>query len=418
MPSPSALACVRCGTQYALDQYASDCAACRTADTPANLTLLFATAPGQGLDRDRLDAKPASLWRWAAFLPAEAKDAVSLGEGNTPLRPAPALGLGEVWIKDETRNPTWSFKDRLASVAVTMARRFGAKMIVSSSSGNAGAAAAAYAAKAGMPCIVFTFKAAAGALVTQMRAYGAMVVVAETPADRWRLQREGVRAFGWYPASPFFAPVVGSNPYGIEGYKTIAYEIAEAFAWQTPDWCVLPVCFGDALYGTWKGFEELRALGWIARTPRFAAAEVSGSLATAMVTGEALPPARRPNVPSIATSIAWIQGTVQALEVLRRTDGVAVAIDDDTLVRWIARLAGSEGLWAEPASVAPLAAIERLRQQGIAASGERIVALITASGLKDTSPVEANLPPPPTVTGGLDHLLASLRQTYGFYHHD
>ena len=201
------------------------------------------------------------MWRWDAFLPATAGDAVSLGEGDTPLLEAPNLGLGDVWIKDKSRNPTWSFKDRLASGALTMARRFGAKVIASSSSGNAGAAAAAYAAKAGLPCIVFTFVGSAGPLVLQMRAYGAMVVKVNDKADRWRLQSLGVREFGWYPTSPFFGPVVGSNPYGMEGYKTIAYEIAEAFDWNPPDWCVLPVCYGDALFGMWKGFEELEGAG-------------------------------------------------------------------------------------------------------------------------------------------------------------
>ena len=210
------------------------------------------------------------------------------------------------------RNPTWSFKDRLASSALTMAKSFGAKVIASSSSGNAGAAAAAYAAKAGLPCVVFTFLGAAPPLVAQMRAYGAMVVAVENKADRWRLQSAGVREFGWYPTSPFFGPVVGSNPYGMEGYKTIAFEIAEAFDWEAPDWCVLPVCYGDALFGMWKGFDELQALGWIDRVPRLVAAEVSGSITAAMASGEPMPPDRPRNAASIATSIGASQGTVQA----------------------------------------------------------------------------------------------------------
>src|SRR5262249_58844409 len=119
---------------------------------------------------------PGSMWRWQEFLPAAADEAVSLGEGNTPLLPAPSLGLGDVWIKDESRNPTWSFKDRLGSGAVTMAKRFGAKVVASSSSGNAGAAAAAYAAKAGLPCVIFTVATSAGPLVMQMRASGARLV--------------------------------------------------------------------------------------------------------------------------------------------------------------------------------------------------------------------------------------------------
>ncbi|MGZ5904249.1 MAG: pyridoxal-phosphate dependent enzyme, partial [Reyranella sp.] len=342
MPIPSALVCVRCGARYSIDRFADDCPACRRARAPANLTVAYESPPGEGAVRDAPARRPASMWRWDSFLPAVAADAVSLGEGNTPLLPAPALGLGDVWIKDESRNPTWSFKDRLASGALTMARRFGAKVIASSSSGNAGAAAAAYAAKAGLPCVVFTFLGASPPLVAQMRAYGAMVVAVENKADRWRLQSAGVREFGWYPTSPFFGPVVGSNPYGMEGYKTIAFEIAEAFDWQVPDWCVLPVCYGDALFGMWKGFEELKALGWTDRIPRLVAAEVSGSITAAMASGEPMPPDRPRNAPSIATSIGASQGTVQALEVLRRSGGAAITIENDELTRWVVTLGAAE----------------------------------------------------------------------------
>ncbi|MBV8189474.1 MAG: pyridoxal-phosphate dependent enzyme [Alphaproteobacteria bacterium] len=419
MPSPSALVCVRCSARYPVDRYADDCPACRAAGAPANLTVAYDAAPGAGTGRDGASQKPASMWpasmwRWQSFLPAPAEGAVSLGEGNTPLLPAPALGLGDVWIKDESRNPTWSFKDRLASSALTMARKFGAKVIASSSSGNAGAAAAAYAAKAGLPCVVFTFLGASPALVAQMRAYGAMVVAVEDKADRWRLQSAGVRQLGWYPTSPFFGPVVGSNPYGMEGYKTIAFEVAEAFDWQPPDWCVLPVCYGDALFGMWKGFEELKALGWIERTPRLVAAEVSGSIAAAMASGEPMPPERPRNAPSIATSIGASQGTVQAVEVLRKSGGTAVTIDNDELSRWVVTLGAREGVWPEPASAAPFAAIERLRESGVIAPDARVMALLTASGLKDTSVIEQALPPAPVVKGGLNEVLRALRDVYGF----
>jgi threonine synthase len=301
---------VRCGAHYPIDHYDRACAACAAQNIAANLTVYYDMAPGRNLTRGAVSAWPRSLWRWDAFLPAAAADAVTLGEGDTPLVAVPGLGLGDVWIKDESRNPTWSFKDRLASSAVTMAKVVGARLIASSSSGNAGASAAAYAAKAGLPCIVFTFKGAAGPLLTQMRAYGAMVLVVENKDDRWRLQSAGVKQLGWYSTSPFFGPVVGSNPYGMEGYKTIAYEIAEAFDWEPPDWCVLPVCYGDALHGMWKGFEELKAIGWIARVPRFVAAEVSGSLVAALSAGDAAPMPRPRNTTTVATSIGANQGTV------------------------------------------------------------------------------------------------------------
>ena len=370
--------------------------------------------PGASAKRDAVPPRRNSLWRWDAFLPANAVDAVTLGEGDTPLLSVPSLGLGDVWLKDESRNPTWSFKDRLASSAVTMARQFGAKLIASSSSGNAGASAAAYAARAGLPCIVFTFKGASGPLLTQMRAYGAMVVVTEDKDDRWRFQSAGVKEFGWYSTSPFFGPVVGSNPYGMEGYKTIAYEIAESFDWQVPDWCVLPVCYGDALHGVWKGFEELKALGWIDRVPRFVAAEVSGSLVTALASGETMPPPRIRNTATIATSIGANQGTVQSLEVLRKSNGTAVEVDNDGLVQWVAKLAKAEGIWAEPSSVAPLVAIEQLRQRGTIDANERVVALLTASGMKDTVPIEKVLPEAPVVGGNFTDMMRALHDKYGF----
>lgn len=416
MPKPSALVCVRCSARHPVTRFADDCPVCRKAGAPSNLTVAYDSLPGDGTGRDDLRRRPQSMWRWDAFLAARADEAVSLGEGSTPLLEATSLGLGDVWIKDESRNPTWSFKDRLASSALTMAKQFGAKVIASSSSGNAGAAAAAYAAKAGLPCVVFTFMGAAGPLVLQMRAYGAMVVKVADKADRWRLQSLGVRELGWYPTSPFFGPVVGSNPYGMEGYKTIAYEIAEAFDWTPPDWCVLPVCYGDALYGMWKGFEDLKALGWIDRVPRFVAAEVSGSLAAAMAGDDTMPPDVPRNAPSIATSIGASQGTVQGLEVLRRTRGAAVSVGDDELRRWVVTLAAKEGIWPEASSAAPFAAIERLRAQGTIAAHERCVTLLTASGLKDPGPIESVLPEPPLVGGGLPELLAALKDSYGFAH--
>lgn len=412
MPRPSSLSCVRCSARYPLDHFDRDCAACRSAGAPANLTVAYDGEIGAGLDPGQLPRKPAGLWRWGAFLPQV--EPVTLGEGATPLIAAPKLGLGDVWIKDESRNPTWSFKDRLASGALSWAKAVGAKTIASSSSGNAGAAAAAYAAKAGIPCIVFTFQGASGVMVTQMRAYGAMVVVVADKADRWKLQTAGVSELGWYPTSPFFGPVVGSNPFGIEGYKTIAYEIAEAFDWDVPDWCVLPVCYGDALFGMWKGFEELRAIGWTRRTPRFVAAEIAGSLAMALSTGSSMPPDRPRNEPTLATSIGASQGTVQSLDVLRATDGAAVAIDNDELVRWVHKLAREEGIWGEPSSVAPFPAIERLKAAGRIKPTDRVVALLTASGLKDAGPTEATLPPAPLVQPTLPALLKSLHDVYGY----
>jgi threonine synthase len=245
-----------------------------------------------------------------------------------------------------------------------------------------------------------------------MRAYGAKVLAVRDKADRWKLLEAAVRRLGWFPTSPFFAPAVGSNPLGVEGYKTLAYEVAEQLDWRAPDWCVLPVCYGDALHGMWKGFEELRQAGWIEACPRLVAAEVSGSLGEALARGDdALPemPARA----TIAVSIGATRGTYQALHALRSTGGLARTIGDDALVSWQGRLA-AEGIWAEPSSVAPLAAVADLVASGAIDRGATVVVVSTAGGLKDPQATAGRLPEVPVVPPSLEAACEALRETYGF----
>ena len=328
------------------------------------------------------------LWRYGAILPVSLDQAVSLGEGGTPLHSLDRLGasleLPQLYAKDESRSPTWSFKDRLACVAVSVAKARGAPAVVSSSTGNAGAAIAAYAAKADLPCVVFTAKGGVGPLLTQMRVYGAIVVALEHKSDRWPAMQEAVERYGWFPTSPFFAPVVGSNPYGIEGYKTLAYEVVEQLNWQVPDWCILPVCYGDAMLGMWRGFLELHAAGWIDRLPRMAAAEIYGSLSAALESGSDALPDMTMTHDTVAKSTTATRSTYQALHVVRASGGVATTVGNDAIMTWQRRLAEQEGLYAEPAAAGALAAVAELRSASHIAPSDRVVALLTASGLKDT----------------------------------
>jgi len=385
------LQCLRCGADYPAGHFAEDCPACRPV-ARSNLVVVYEST----LRAPR--GKPAAvagrgLWRYGDVLPVSETEGVSLGEGGSPLhrleRAGQSIGLTHLFGKDETRNPTWSFKDRLACIAVSSARKMGAKVIVSSSSGNAGAAVAAYAARAGLDCVIFTFKGTAGPMLTQMRAYGARVVAVENKADRWTLMAHAVREYGWFPTSPFFGPVVGSNPYGIEGYKTIAYEIAEQMHWRVPDWCVVPVCYGDALLGMWRGFEDMMAFGWTDRVPRMVAAETSGSLAAALAEGSDAPPDMRVNQQTIAVSIGAIRGTFQALDIVRRSGGLALCITDEEMLRWQQTLSAREGLYVEPASAAGPAAVEQLAQAGRIGAQDSVVTLLTASGLKDPAATAA-----------------------------
>jgi threonine synthase len=408
------LQCVRCEARYPADHYAEDCPACRPV-ARSNLTVVYEEAlrtarakPGTSAER--------GMWRYGDLLPVDQADGVSLGEGGSPLhrleRAGSGIGLANLFAKDETRNPTWSFKDRLACMAVSSAKKMGAQVIVSSSSGNAGAAAAAYAAKAGLRCVIFTFTGSTGPMLTQMRAYGATVVACENKADRWVLMEHAVRNFGWFPTSPFFGPVVGSNPYGIEGYKTLAYEIAEQMDWNVPDWCVVPVCYGDALLGMWRGFEDMMAFGWTGRMPRMVAAEVYGSIGAALADGSDTPPDVRKNYETVAVSIGATRGTYQALDIVRRSGGTALTIGNDEMMRWQQTLASGEGLFVEASSAAGLAAVEQLAQAGRIGAQETVVSLLTASGLKDpatTASLQKDLLTVPTDFNGAIAALKAAR---------
>lgn len=413
MTQPDSLECIRCGEAHPLDAYDRLCAACAADGVSSNLTLRYPDAAAP--DREALPRSPDSLWRYEKFLPLAAADAVTLGEGRTPMIGVDGFGHGPIRVKDESRNPTWSFKDRLATVAVSWAKSIGAPAIATSSTGNAGAAAAAYAARAGLPCVVLTYKGAAGAIVSQMRSYGAMVLTVPAMDDRWRVLSAAVAQFGWFPTSPFFGPAIGSNPIGIEGYKTLAYEIAEQSGWEPPDWCILPVCYGDALYGMWKGFDEMMRWGWIDRMPRLVAAEISGSLTAAMDRKIDMPPVVSRNSKSIAMSIDVTQGTFQAHAALRQSNGIAITLDDDDLIRARNKLATGSGLSVETSSAAAFAAVDSLSANGVIKPGDDVVAILTASGLKDFGAAGTTPPGAPDVAPDLDSVLRALDENYGYH---
>lgn len=379
------LSCIRCDASYpaSIEIDSRGCPACRDA-APANLKPVYASAVDP---RAIAPDAPRSLWRYADALPCSLEDAVSLGEGQTPLieaaRIGRALGAANLFIKDEGKNPTWSHKDRFSTVAVSVARAQGAKVVATASSGNAGASLAAYAARARLSCVVATFGGSATAMLAQIRKYGATVLPLANKMERWNLLAEAAARYGWFIASPYHAPVVGSHALGIEGYKTIAYEIVEQSGGIAPDWCVLPVCYGDALFGVWTGFQELFAQGAISRLPRMVAAEVHGSLAQALATGSDRLEECSLAFESLAVSIGAPRSTYQALRALRESSGRAVPINNDGLVDMQERLARDEGIFAELASVTPLIALARLREERVIAPDDHVVAVVTASGLKD-----------------------------------
>jgi threonine synthase len=413
MAKVAGLRCLRCNASFSAGAYVSDCPKCHE-EAPSNLVVAYDSSDAFN-PRPRPSGARRGFSRYGDTLPVSYQEVVSLAEGDTPLRWLSSLGkylgLDGLIGKDETRNPTGSFKDRMACVAVSMANKLDAPAVVSSSTGNAGAAVAAYAAKAGLPCIVFTTSDATGPLIIQMRAYGATVVPLARKEQRWPLMRHAVEQFHWFPTSPFLSPVVGSNPYGIEGYKTLAYEIAEAMDWRVPDCCVLPVCYGDALIGIWRGFEEMRALGWIDRMPRMAAAEIYGSLGAAMRAGSDALPDMPMTHETLAKSTAATRSTFQALHVLRESGGCSTTVSNAAILEYQGKLARLEGLYVEPASAGAIAAVAQLKAAGQIRANETVVALLTASGLKDPQATAAAQPKLPTLEGDVKEVFSRLRET-------
>ncbi|MFF9894843.1 pyridoxal-phosphate dependent enzyme [Streptomyces longispororuber] len=327
-------------------------------------------------------ARPRGHERWAPLLPPLA--APSLAEGGTPLLP---LEDG-VWVKDESRNPTWSHKDRLNRVTVSAAVGAGAPGVVVASSGNHGASAAAYAARAGLPCAVLTAPDVPPAVDAFLRAYGATVLHVPE-GDRWPLMRRVVERTGYHPVSNLTPAAHTGHGFGPEGYKTLAYEIFTDLG-VLPRAVFVPTGYGEMLFGVWKGFAELVRLGYGSRVPRLYACEpaAGGPLAAAVRAG--LPAARVPVGETAAYAIACPVGSARGVVAVRESGGSALLVSDAEMAAARGELARG-GLWAELSAAAGLAG---LRQLGpVAGAGEGpVVCVVTSSGFKDRDLLPADGP--------------------------
>lgn len=381
----SELSCFRCGRSYAPDRVLFECPSC-AAEVPSSLYCIYdydalarQWSPEKARDRD------GTMWRYAEFFPVEAANAVTLGEGMTPLLRLPnlerELAFGSLLLKDESQNPTWSFKDRMASVGATKALELGRSVLTAASSGNGGAATAAYAARAGLRSIVVTAGTPPAAMRALMTVYGTLLLATERNEERWPLVRHGVEEHGWFPIQNFVEPHVGANPFAREGCKALAFEICEQLGWTVPDAVVFPVTVADTLVGAWRGFVELKLLGVIDRVPRLYGAEVFGPLERALETGDLGPVS---GGPSRAVSSAATRTTYQALAAVTATGGWSVAIGgDDPLIEAQTLLAEREGVFAELSGALALAGARKLLERGEISSAETVVVVSTSGGLKD-----------------------------------
>jgi len=330
--------------------------------------------------------RAARMWRWRDLLPVgPAAEPVSLGEGDTPLLAAPGLGerlgLRRLWLKNDTLMPTGSFKDRGFSLAVTVATELGLRRAFTYSSGNAGASLAAYAARAGIDATVLVEYLASPVKVAAIRGYGARVV-----SLRFGSSAEIFSALEAIEGKAPYSFVNFINPVRHEAMKTYAYEICEALDWRAPDVMLHPVGTGGGLYGAWKGFRELRELGWIDRLPRMIGVQPAACapIVAAVERGDTIARPAGDPAATIAQSIAAdapIQQGERVLRAIRESGGTAVAVSDSQLTEAM-RLLGREGILAEPSAAAPLAGlIECLRTAAVSPASEA-VCVITGSGLK------------------------------------
>jgi threonine synthase len=375
----SHLECKSCGLRHEWQRLQNLCTACHK----PLFAIVDLSAAGRTLKREALATREKSLWRYREVLPLpDGVEAVSLGEGGTPLLRAQKFADEiDLWIKDESLNPTQSFKARGMAVAVSMAKHLGATKLAVPSAGNAGGALAAYAARAGLEAHIFMPRDTPRANIIECRELGAQVtlidgLITDCGAEIAKLKR----AEGWFDMSTL------KEPYRIEGKKTLGYELAEQSDWHLPDVILYPTGGGTGLIGMWKAFEEMEALGWIGKKrPHMFSVQATGCAPIVRAFENADSTAAEfPEAHTCASGLRVPKaiGDFLILKILRQSNGGAVAVDDEEMRRVTREVGSSEGLFVAPEGAACFAALKSLLSSGKIASDERVVIFNTGSGIK------------------------------------
>ncbi|MGH7323804.1 MAG: threonine synthase [Candidatus Rokuibacteriota bacterium] len=352
-----------------------------------------------------LGLRPPGMYRFRELTPLDdGEEPVTLSEGGTPLLPLPRLaahlGLRHVLAKDEGQNPTGTFKARGLGMAITRARTLGAHGFLIPSAGNAGGAAALYAARAGLPCGVIVPRDTPPAAVAEALIAGAQVFTVEgTIATAGRIVSRVAPRIGWFDLSTL------KEPYRLEGKKTMGLELAEQMGWSTPDVLVYPTGGGTGLVGIAKAYAELRAMGWLAGgPPRFVSVQAEGCAPVVKAWRE-----------GAETTTAWENPVTQAaglrvpspfagrqmLRVIRETGGEALAVGEAAIPEAQSLLARLDGVWTAPEAAATVAALIQLKERGAVAADARIVLVLTGTGIKNDPPA---LPRPVDLAGSDDDI--------------
>lgn len=374
------LRCARCGATYPANRLQNLC----TCDGPLLAEYDLAQA-GRTLTPTNLVGRRHDLWRYAELLPGKVSEAVTLGEGGTPLllleRLGAELACPRLYLKDESFNPTGTFKARGLAVAVSQARVLGARKLAIPTAGNAGGALAAYAARAGLEAYVLMPKDAPRANRLECEAHGAhLILVDGLISDCARLLAERRQGEGWFDVSTL------KEPYRVEGKKTLGYELFEQLGGGLPDAILYPTGGGVGLIGMWEAFAEMEQLGWVgAARPKMIAVQASGCapVVRAFEEGKSETEAWA-NAETVAAGLRVPKplGDFLILEAIKRSRGAAVAVSDDAILDAVRRLARQEGIFACPEGAATLAALPVLFERGVLRRDETIVLFNTGSGMK------------------------------------
>ena len=384
------LKCTACHAIYPSDQLIKTCPACAK--------VLYARYDLDGaataMTLNALARRPWNLWRYAEIMPVQDRaNALTLGEGGTPLIPAPALGrlfgLANLTIKDEGQNPTGSFKARGLGVAVARAKELGATAVAIPSAGNAAAAMAAYAARAGLPAVVAMPEDTPEVMKAECLAYGAKVLLVKGLInDCGKVIRVGSERYGWFDVSTL------KEPYRAEGKKTMGIELVEQLGWRVPDVIVYPTGGGTGIVGMWKAFAELEAMGLIgSKRPKMVVVQAANCapIAQAFKRGERHAPLWE-NAATIAPGmrVPIAIGDYLILDALHESHGTALTVTDDELLEGMLLAASHEGLFVAPESGAAVIATRILREQGFLAAGDEVVIFSTGLGLMHTDLIPTN----------------------------
>jgi threonine synthase len=379
----SELHCSDCGKKFSLHEIHTFCPDCQS----PILVKYDLKAARQNVDRDQIHSRAKGMWRWHEFLPVlESQNMVTLGEGDTALLDLPRvgnqLGLSNLYVKDESSNPTGSFKARGLSAAVSKAKELGIQKVIIPTAGNAGGAMAAYAARANMQALIYMPRDTPNANIEESRIAGAEVILVDgLISDAAGMAGEKARSEGWFDVSTF------KEPYRMEGKKIMGYELAEFFNWTLPDVIIYPTGGGTGLVGMWKAFNELEELGWLDNTkrPRMVSVQAEGCapIIKAFESGASFCDFWL-GAQTLASGLRVPKSFADRmiLSNIRESNGTALAVSDATIMKAQKNLAVMEGIFAAPEGAACFAALEELVKQNWVNPGERIVIFNTGSGLK------------------------------------